>query len=313
MSTTANKPRRKARRKPTEKQIAERKAQAEALHTDMVAQIEALTSSDKWARFLTATASFHSYSFHNVMMILSQNPDATLVAGFKAWKQRGRQVRKGERAIRIYGYSTRKRTETDPDTGEDVEKRVAFFPLVNVFDIGQTDAIEGADAPDDISQRLTGADPDDIYGRTVAFLTGQGWTVTREAIPGEKNGYTTLDGTRRVVVDTNLSDAQAAKTALHEAAHVLLHTDDGEAADVVIAHRGICEVEAESVAYVAAGLLGLDTADYSVGYVAGWGDGDIEAIEATAKRVLSAVHTLADALTESEAVDTDDATTGAVA
>ena len=96
------------------------------------------------------------------------------------------------------------------------------------------------------------------------------------------------------MIDTDLSPAQTAKTALHEAAHVLQHADEepGEYA----AHRGIKETEAESVAYV---LAGLDTAAYSIGYVAGWADGDPDTIRATAARVLSAVHTLADALTAS--------------
>ena len=97
------------------------------------------------------------------------------------------------------------------------------------------------------------------------------------------------------MIDADLSPAQTAKTALHEAAHVLLHADEepGEYA----AHRGIKETEAESVAYVLAGLLGLDTAAYSIGYVAGWADGDPDTIRGPAARVLSAVHTLTDALT----------------
>lgn len=99
------------------------------------------------------------------------------------------------------------------------------------------------------------------------------------------------------MIDADLSPAQ---TALHEAAHVFLHADEepGEYA----AHRGIKETEAESVAYVLAGLLGLDTAAYSIGYVAGWADGDTTTIRDTAGRVLTAVHTLADALTASAPV-----------
>jgi hypothetical protein len=107
-----------------------------------------------------------------------------------------------------------------------------------------------------------------------------------------------MDGTKRVVIDANLSPAQAAKTALHEAAHVLLHSTEEHAE--YVEHRGIKETEAESVAYIVAGMLGLDTSDYSVGYVAGWSNCDAETIKATAANVLRTAHTLADALTENE-------------
>jgi Zn-dependent peptidase ImmA (M78 family) len=120
--------------------------------------------------------------------------------------------------------------------------------------------------------------------------------VTREAIPGEINGFTTRDGSPRVVVDANLSPAQAAKTILHEAGHVLLHTDQDQG--TYIEHRGTAETEAESVAHIVAGLLGLDTSVYSIGYVAGWSNCDADTIQTTATRVLQAAHTLADALTD---------------
>lgn len=96
-----------------------------------------------------------------------------------------------------------------------------------------------------------------------------------------------------------LSDAQAAKTILHEAAHVLLHAEEGHAE--YVAHRGVKECEAESVAYVVAGIHGLDTAAYSVGYVAGWTGADAETIQATAGAVLPAAHTLAEALEAADA------------
>jgi antirestriction protein ArdC len=315
-STGKRSTKRKARRKPTEAQIAARKEQADALHAGMVEQIKALADSEQWKKFLAATAAFHTYSTNNVMMILSQDPEATQVCGFKQWKERGRQVRKGEKALKIFGYRTFKRTEKDPATGEDVEKTGAYFPLLSVFDISQTDPIDGVEGADDpadrISARLTGEDPAGIYARAAAFLTGRGWTVGREDLPGQVNGRTMQDGSMRVAVDACLSDAQAAKTLLHEAAHVLLHTTDDGARSEALQHRGIGEVEAESVAYVVAGMLGLDTSAYSIGYVTSWGDGNVEAIKATAERVLQAVHTLAGALLDTEE-DTDGDSTAAAA
>ncbi|WP_373418967.1 ImmA/IrrE family metallo-endopeptidase [Rhodococcus opacus] len=99
---------------------------------------------------------------------------------------------------------------------------------------------------------------------------------------------------RRIVVDTDLSPAQAAKTMIHEAAHALMHA--AEDVDPAELHRGRAEVEAESVAYVLAGLLGLDTSEYSIGYIAKWANGDTAAVVETAHTVLATVHTLAAAL-----------------
>ena len=173
-----------------------------------------------------------------------------------------------------------------------------------MFDQGQTDPIEGHLQPEPVAHRLTGDDPAAIYGRTAAVMTARGWTVTREIIEGETNGYTTTDGTRRIVVDARLAPAQAAKTMLHEAAHALVHAADTlTAEDRRDLHRGRMEVEAESVAYVLAGILGLDTAAYSVGYVAGWANGDTDAVADTARAVLATVHELADALDHTDTAD----------
>jgi len=288
-----------------------RRELAASLHASITDKVAELTSSDTWRAYLDHVASFHSYSFNNVLLILSQKPEATQVAGFRAWQQRGRQVRKGEKAIRIYGYSSRTVTETDPDTGDEETRKVPTFPILSVFDHSQTDPIEGHPQPEEITQLLTGADPDAIYDRVAAIMTGRGWTVTREAIASSANGYTTTDGSHRIVVDAALEPAAAAKTMIHEAAHAIMHAPDliGPEARKDL-HRGRMEVEAESVAYVLAGMLGLDTSAYSVGYIAGWAAGDLEQVTATAKAVLTAVHELADALDETSAESDDVEGTG---
>lgn len=251
---------------------------------------------------LSCIGCYFTPSFKNVLLILTQRADATQVAGFRSWQQRGRQVRKGEKAIRIYGYSSRTVTETDPATGDEQDRKVPTFPILSVFDISQTDPIEGHPQPEDITQLLTGADPAAIYDRTAAAMTARGWTVTREPIASSANGYTTTDGSRRIVVDVALAPAAAAKTMIHEAAHALMHAPEliGPEARKDL-HRGRMEVEAESVAYVLGGVLGLDTSAYSVGYIAGWSDGDTETITDSAKAVLATVHELADALDDSAA------------
>ncbi|CAM5539840.1 ArdC-like ssDNA-binding domain-containing protein [Leifsonia shinshuensis] len=291
-----------ARKIKTAKSPEERRAEAEGLHAIIAEQVDELRESEAWTRFLTFAQAFHNYSINNLLLILAQKPEATHVAGYRTWQNLGRQVRKGEggpNAIRIFGGRDVRETVEDEQTGEEKEqRRVRFFP-VSVFDIAQTDPIDPEDGDAwQLAHHLTGDDPAGIVDAVTDHLTGKGWTVDREPIPGDKNGYTTIDGTRRVVVDSGLSPAQAAKTALHEVAHVFLHADEEPAE--YIEHRGVKETEAESVAYIVAGILGLDTSAYSVGYIAGWSNCDAETVKATAANVLRAAHAIADAITEHE-------------
>ena len=286
-----------ARKISSTKTPEQRRAEAEGLHETITQQVEELRESEAWTRFLTFAQSFHRYSLNNLLLILAQKPEATHIAGYRTWQSLNRQVRKGETGVRIFGGRDVTETVEDPKTGKDKEeRRTRFFP-VSVFDMSQTDLIDPEEGdPSTIAHRLIGDDPAGIYDAVADYLIGKGWTVERETIPGETNGYTMTDGSRRVVVDAGLSPAQAAKTALHEAAHVILHAEEDPAE--YVGHRGVKETEAESVAYIVAGILGLDTSAYSVGYVAGWSQGDAETMKATAARVLRAAHAIGDAITE---------------
>ena len=276
----------------------ERRQQAEQLQESIAAKVAALTDSDEWRRFLDLAGGFHSYSLNNVMLILAQCPTASRVAGFRSWQEKGRQVRKGERGIRIFGYSTKKVTDANGDVqlnDDGQPKTRAVFPILSVFDIEQTDPIDPTADPSTIAKHLEGEDPADVFGKVHAHLEAIGWSVEVTEIPDTRNGYTD-PASRRVVIDASLSPMQRAKTALHELAHIVLeHVEDLEE---YAQHRGIKECEAESVAYVVAGLLGVDTSDYSIGYVAGWIDGDVDAIRSTAANVLRAVHTIAAVLVD---------------
>ncbi|QDQ99488.1 DUF1738 domain-containing protein (plasmid) [Tomitella fengzijianii] len=286
-----------AKKVRTRKTPEQRREEAAALQASIAEQVEQFRDSDQWRKFLQFAQAFHAYSLNNVMLIMAQQPAATQVAGFRKWQQLGRQVRKGERAIKIFGYSTKKITEDDGN-GDETERRITIFPVLSVFDISQTDPIEGADTVvTSPATALTGDDPAGIAAAVTDYITGEGWTITRETIAGSAYGYTTPHN-RRIVVEQNISAAQAAKTTIHETAHALMHADlkSGE----YVAHRGLCETEAESVAYIVAGICGLDTASYSVGYVASWTDGDTDMIRETAARVLSTAHTLADAITTTD-------------
>ncbi|MCT1884447.1 ArdC-like ssDNA-binding domain-containing protein [Dietzia cinnamea] len=214
---------------PQQKEAARaaRAEKVEQMHDELSAAVDALMQSGRWLRWLDFLGSFHRYSFNNTMLIQVQCPHATQVAGFKAWQAKGRQVRKGEKGIRIFGKPFRLVSETDEATGETTRKAIKCPPpVVSVFDISQTDPIEGVEQLTAPVAQLQGDDHAALYERISEWMTGQGWTVTREQIPGESNGYCTVDGTRRIVVDADLSDAHAAKTAIHEAAHAILHTDD---------------------------------------------------------------------------------------
>lgn len=297
------------RKKVSSTKKANRQAEMEALHEKLAQSVEDLRTSSRWTAYLDAVRSFHSYSASNLLLILIQMPEAAQVAGYRAWQDKGRQVRKGEKSIRILGTGTVKVTKDDEDeAGEDTEtpgRRRIFFP-VSVFDVSQTDPIEGTEDVLTVAQPLQGEDVHGIYSRVVDYLTAQGVTVERQHLTSA-NGYAapaneeTGEGVR-VVIGDDLSPAQAAKTALHEAAHITLgHLDEFEE---YATHRGRFEVEAESVAYVTAGLLGLDASDYSTGYVAGWAtSAESDVIKSTAARVLATVHTLADALTQEEEDD----------
>lgn len=120
----------------------QRRAEVEALQQSIAEQVEQLRQSEQWTRFLAFAQTFHRYSLNNLLLILAQNPEATHVAGYRTWQSIGRQVRKGERGIRIFGGREVRRTVEDEKTGEEKEERgVRFFP-VSVFDKSQTDPID---------------------------------------------------------------------------------------------------------------------------------------------------------------------------
>ncbi len=272
------------------KTAEQRKEEAERLHEGITAQIDELTKTGGWAAFLRVAAGFHQFSFSNLLLIWSQCPGATRVAGYRQWQQRGRQVKKGEQGIRIFGYATKR---IEPETDDEKERRAAYFPVLTVFDITQTEPMEGVEEVPELAPRLIGADDAGIYDATTEWLETLGWTVERARLGGE-DGRTVMDGTHRVQIHAGLEPAHEALTLLHEAAHVLLHSEVSDYQQ----HRGIYETEAESVAHIVAGVLGLDTSANSVGYIATWTHGDTDIVKATAERVLTTVRTILDGITE---------------
>lgn len=246
--------------------------------------IKELFESEKYKTYLNTMSKFHNYSFNNTMLIAMQKPDATLVAGFKAWQRNfDRHVKKGEKGIRILApapYKIKEEQEKlDPITGEiildkngmpiteEVEIKIPAFRVVPVFDVSQTD---GKELPDIGVNELSGS-VEDYEDFMQALTEVSPVSITYEDIDGDAKGYFhTTD--HRIAIQEGMSQSQTVKTAIHEVAHAKLHDRErNQDIDAVLdKDRNTKEVEAESVAYTVCQHFGIDTSDYSFGYIAGW-------------------------------------------
>jgi antirestriction protein ArdC len=233
-----------------------------------------LATSEGFQRWLDARRLFHDYSLNNTLMIVSQRPSASQVAGYRAWQALGRQVRKGEKGITILAPMVVKKND---DEGEG--RRVIGFRAVHVFDIAQTDNEPLAECP---TADLQGDDFASLYVRLEGVARSEGLTVETEQLIPDLHGYYQRSK-NRIVLNDAMSRDQSAKTLAHELAH---HFDPAKPAGAeYVAHRGEAECVAESAAYIVAGVSGLDTSSYSVGYVAGWTGGDAGAVYRLADRI----------------------------
>lgn len=280
---------------------ADRDAELEALTqqiADGVAQV-AVDDAGEWKKFLDFAQGFHTYSFRNQILVYLQNPNASLLAGYRDWQSRDRQVMKGEKGLRILAPVMRKLPfdkDGNPISKDDLKnypknevkwhRRMVGARPTSTFDVSQT---EGADIP--MPPRptlLEGEAPEHLWDRLAGIVTEHDFTLSRRDLAAEgnpANGYTNFTD-RQIVVRTGVSDAQAAKTLAHEIGHMLLHGDVDT--DDLFAHRGTREVEAESVAYMVSAKHGLDTSDYTFRYVAGWSNQDPDAVIASADRIMKA-------------------------
>jgi len=252
------------------------------LHHQLQDSLHELVTSEDWQRALSVAARFHDYSFANTRLIWAQSIARGLtpsrVAGYRAWQDLGRQVRKGERGLQILAPVVRKVTPDTPE--EEEERRVVGFRVVHVFDIAQTDG----DPLPEVPITLVEGDLPSHWDRVRGLVTESGFDL-QVADPdrlGEANGVTDWNR-REVVVRASLPGAQRFKTAVHELAHIRLHDPNSNGRPSC---RGIVEVEAESVAYMVCAGLGIDSSGYSLGYVASWSGGDLTKVAATANRVI---------------------------
>ena len=271
--------------------------------------IQAVFDSDRYKEFLTAMSKFHDYSLNNTILIAMQG--GNLVKGYSQWqKEFDRHVKSGEKGIKIFApapYKVKKLVDKiDPDTRkpildsegktvkEEKEVTVPAFKVVTVFDISQT---EGKEFPD-LSVKPLLADVEQYEDFFAALEKASPVPIAFEQITNGANGYFSLTD-KRIAIKEGVSELQAVKTAIHEIAHAKLHDVDlnapPEQQNRVDRHTR--EVEAESVAYTVCQHFGLDTSDYSFGYVAGWSSGkemtelkaSLETIQATAKELITEI------------------------
>ena len=253
----------------------------ERLHEQLQDSLQELVTSEDWQRALAVAARFHDYSFANTRLIWAQSLargfTPSRVAGYRAWQELDRQVRRGERGLQILAPVIRKIT---PENADEEDRRVVGFRVVHVFDIAQTD---GEPLPE-VPVALVEGDLPSQWDQVSGLIADAGFDLQVADLDrlGEANGITDWQH-REVVVRASLPGAQRFKTAVHELAHVRLHepTSDGRPSC-----RGIVEVEAESVAYMVCAALGIDSAGYSLPYVASWSGGDLTKVSATANRVI---------------------------
>ena len=281
--------------------------------TDRLEQgITELFESERYREYLRVMSKFHNYSINNTLLIAMQKPDASLVAGFSAWKNNfGRNVMKGQKGIKIIApspFKIRQEVEKiDPHTQkpiigkdgkpvtEEKEIKIPAYKVVSVFDVSQT---EGKELPDIAVDELTG-DVDRYKDFFAALEKTSPVPIAFENIEGGSHGYYHLED-KRIAINEGMSELQTLKTTIHEIAHAKLHDIDLNAPkdeQQPRVDRRTREVEAESVAYTVCQHYGLDTSDYSFGYVAGWSSGrelselksSLETIRSAAAEIINSI------------------------
>lgn len=308
--------------------LAAREAKLEALHQQLTDSVGALVTGEDWKRALEFATNFRSRSFNNTRLIYVQHyaafqegrvpdPTPTFVAGFKQWLSLDRAVMRGQAGYAILAPVTARFASTDPANpaawrrlgrgekpglGEAVRSRMVGLRPAHVWDLSQT---QGEPIPEPHRPvLLQGQAPDGLWDGLADQITAHGFglrLVSNAAAIGGANGLTDYM-TREVSVRMDMDDAAQVKTLAHELGHVLLHgPEQADLTPDAAMHRGIAEVEAESLALMVAAAHGLATDDYTIPYVASWassvpGKTAVEVVHSTAERVRGAAVAILDTL-----------------
>ena len=269
------------------------------------AGVRGVLDSENYKSYLTSMSKFHTYSFRNTMLIFLQKPDASLVAGAGKWQSEFERTRKqGERGLKILApnfYKVKKRVpKKDPDTGEPIKDKdgktvmdeqeitVPDYRVVSVYDVSQT---EGKELPEAHVDMLSG-DVEQFQDLQAALERSSPYAISIEPIlDGAKGRCFYLE--QRIAVNEGMGELQTLKTAIHEVAHARLYEKNSHLTEDKQPDKATREVQAESVAYAVCQYWGLDTSDYSFGYIANWSSGrDLKELQASLETIRAAANDL---------------------
>lgn len=278
----------RTRRSLSDQERAERRDAERQMVHDAAA---ALLRSDGWQAWLRVRAqvALRRYSVTNQLLIAAQYPDATRVAGFKAWLGLGYCVRRGETALRIYAPAPPSKAALArwrAEGGNPDDKPRTRFRLTAVFDRSQVEALPAPAEPAALDPPVAAIDGDDLaplLEPLTSFAASIGSALTIEPVPGSAEGFYELDS-RRIAVESSLSANAQVKTALHEIAHALIRVDPA-AAEAKLSYAEE-ELVVECVAHIACSAVGLDASGYSIGYLAAWSEqGNLETLRSRAELI----------------------------
>jgi len=288
-----------------------KQSKAKAIIEDLHQKVEAFEDSEKLKNYLDFSSRFINRSMNNQFLIFFSNPHATYVKGYKQWIDDHKRIvvactvcrsfknvectceeRTAPKRIEQLAPMTKKTGEIIKVNGEDKEEEILFFRVVYVFDVADTEALEGGEEIPKLVDWVTGETDEEITQRFIKIVEDNGFNFRYDSWSSKDlNGWTDFTN-KEVVVSSDRPEAQQLKTLIHEIGHMFAHAEDREFN--MTDPRPLREVEAESIAYTVANMLGLDTSSYSVGYVAGWSSNDKETLHQSMKAVLKTVQLIMD-------------------
>lgn len=311
--------------------IADRYAKIEQLQEKLTSAVDALVTGEDWRRAIEFAAHFRTRSFNNTLLIWTQHataheqgrvpdPFPTYLAGFGQWRDLGRHVAKGQSGYQIFAPVTARIASPEPDNpdrwhqlargerpspGEAVRSRMVGVKPAYVWDISMT---QGRPIPEPPAPRLlTGQAPAGMWDGLARVVAERGFALHDAPDAASLDGANGLTHwlNRTVHVRLDMDDASRARTLAHELGHIVLRDRDN--VDAVV-HRGIAEVEAESVALMLGAAHGMDTTQYTIPYVSTWasrihGQDPIKTVQDTAARVRTAALGILDRLDTPKAPD----------
>lgn len=252
-----------------------RKKIVDSLIEEINKGMEEVYKSDNWKNHLETMSQFHKYSSNNLMLIKQQNPNASLIASFNKWKELGRYIKKGQKALKVL-YPMEFKVEEENKNGEIEEAKKVTFKYGNVFDISQTsgkklDLFKLEDLKGEVEFY------DDIMNVFESMAEEIGYTLCFNKLDSNLKGLCNYE-TKKITINSNVEELQKIKTCIHELAHAVTHDPlkDKKLNPLetkLSLSRSEKEIQAESIAYIVSHSLGLDTSDYSFKYIASWGEG----------------------------------------